>query len=531
MQDTMNPAAPAVPVYASAVTEAAQLKDQGNQDLQTRNVGGLLNVANKMGADTEAGRALVSTAKDIQDRGFQFKTLTAPIENAKTDGERNLAAANALRNVTEQPLYGQALIAFMMGNKEAAFNLATGGQVKTSVEFAKDNGNIIEVRANALGQPQSYFDRGLNRLLTPEEYSQRGGSVTDFDRTLAGKNLEQNRNKYNQAFSEEKVTNRALFTAFNGINGKVDTLDKLVSELKFGLPGDVYSNLVGTLSTAQGQSSTKSDSSTYLNQIQENASAGRGQKIDSALAAKLGIPNKYLGETFAIDGKYLVSKDNSVRVSTDGLRQQTDSASLASETSKNTTSNLESLLTSESFKAAIAGKPKDEQNKIVQKMRAALTLSNEVGSEITKTIDKYGKPSFISLPTSVTFADPQSQFAIQLETLRQNRDMINAYAPYFEEVAGVYDNAKTLPVPGTIGANFVNKDIFKDIRKNYAEKIQQIVETDFTNRSAKQARPAAQPTNASAPVAPPKASASNVGGRGTLAEQAAAILKQRESKR
>lgn len=505
MQETMNP--PAVTAYPSALIDAAQIKNQANQDLQTRNVDGLLNTATKIGSSTPEGRAIVDTAKDIQDRGFQFKTLTAPIENAKTDSERNLAAANALRNVTEQPLYGQALIAFMMGNKEAAFNLATGGQVKTSVEFAKDNGNIIEVRANALGQPQSYFDRGLGRLLTPEEYSQRGGSVTDFDRTLAGKNLEQNRGKYNQAFSEEKVANRALFTAFNGINGKVDTLDKLVSNVKFGLPADVYSNYVGTLSTAQSQSSTKSDSSTYLNQIQENASAGRGQKIDTALAAKLGIPNKYLGETFAIDGKYLVSKDNSVRVSTDGLKQQTDSASLASETAKNTTSNLESLLTSESFKAAIAGKPKEEQNKIVQQMRAALTLSNEIGSEITKTIDKYGKPSFISLPTSVTFADPQSQFMIQLETMRQNRDMINAYAPYFEDVAGVYDNAKTLPVPGTIGANFVNKDIFKDIRNNYADKIQQIVNTDFVSRSAKQAQPTAQPTTqprAAAPVAPPK---------------------------
>jgi hypothetical protein len=503
MQDTLNPPAPAVTAYPSALIDAAQIKNQANQDLQTRNVDGLLSTATKMGSGTPEGRAIVETVKDIQDRGFQFKTLTAPIENAKSDSERNLAAANALRNVTEQPLYGQALVAFMMGNKEAAFNLATGGQVKTSVEFAKDNGNIIEVRANALGQPQSYFDRGLGRVLTPEEYSQRGGSVTDFDRTLAGKNLEQNRGKYNQAFSEEKVANRALFTAFNGLNGKVDTLDKLVSNLKFGLPGDVYSNLVGTLATAQSQSSTKSDSSTYLNQIQENASAGRGQKIDTALAAKLGIPNKYLGETFSIDGKYLVSKDNSVRVSTDGLKQQTDSASLASETSKNTNSNLESVLTSESFKAAIAGKSKEEQGKIVQQMRAALTLSNEIGSEINKTVDKYGKPSFISLPTSVTFADPQSQFMIQLETLRQNRDMINAYAPYFEETAGVYDNAKTLPVPGTIGANFVNKDIFKEIRNNYADKIQQIVNTDFSNRSARQAQPAAQP-RAAGPVAPPQ---------------------------
>jgi len=404
----------------------------------------------------------------------------------------------------------------MMGNKEAAFNLATGGQVKTSVEFAKDNGNIIEVRANALGQPQSYFDRGLGRLLTPEEYSQRGGSVTDFDRTLAGKNLEQNRVKYNQAFSEEKVANRALFTAFNGINGKVDTLDKLVSNVKFGLPADVYANYVGTLSTAQGQSSSKTDATVFLNQFNQSASKGEGIKVGNEIGARLGVPSKYFNEIFSIDGKYLVSKDGQFRTSIDKLNQQTDSATLASETSKNTTSNLESLLTSESFKAAIAGKSREEQNKIVQQMRAALTLSNEIGSEITKTIDKYGKPSFISLPTSVTFSDPQSQFMIQLETMRQNRDMINAYAPYFEDTASVYDNAKTLPVPGTIGANFVNKDIFKDIRSNYADKIQQIVNTDFTNRSARQAQPAAQP-RAAGPVAPPKA-ASKPKARPSLAD-------------
>jgi hypothetical protein len=63
--------------------------------------------------------------------------------------------------------------------------------------------------------------------------------------------------------------------------------------------------------------------------------------------------------------------------------------------------------------------------------------------------------------------------------------------------------------------------------------MQQIVEADYQNRLAKQAQPAArtsaQPARAEA-VVPPKAAASNVGGRGTLAEQAAAILKQRELK-
>jgi hypothetical protein len=531
MQETPQLEAPAVPVYASAVNEAAQLKEQGNQDLQTRNVSGLLNVANKMGADSDAGRALVSTAKDIQDRGFQFKTLTAPIENARTEGERNLAAANALRNVTEQPLYGQALIAFMMGNKEAAFNLATGGQVKTSVEFAKDNGNIIEVRANALGQPQSYFDRGLGRLLTPEEYSKRGGSVTDFDRTLAGKNLEQNRVKYNEEFSKEKIANRALYSTFNTI--KLEPIQKLAEELKFGLPGDLYAKMMSIGTSALGQSSNRSDASQQLNQVIEGAGKSEGTTVTAEVAARLGLGREFANKQLGIDGKYLVVKGTNLRENIDNLKQRTSSTTVANETTKNVNSNLEGLLTEKSFQAGIAGKSPKEQAETVQKMRAFVSLLNEAGSTVSQAVDKYGKPDFISLPTNVSFADPQSQFMLQLESLRHNKDIINAYVPFFEEAAKVYDDAKTLPTPKQIQAAFVDRPIRGEIAENTAKRMQQIVEADYQNRLTKQAQPAArtsaQPARAEA-VAHPKAAASNVGGRGTLAEQAAAILKQRESK-
>jgi hypothetical protein len=531
MQETPQLEAPAVPVYASAVNEAAQLKEQGNQDLQTRNVSGLLNVANKMGADTDAGRALVSTAKDIQDRGFQFKTLTAPIENAKTEGERNLAAANALRNVSQQPLYGQALIAFMMGQKDKAFNLATGGEIKTEIQYARDNGNIIEVRTNALGQPQSYFDRGLGRLLTPEEHSQRLGSTTDFDRTLAAKNIEQNRVKYNEEFSKEKIANRALFTTFNTI--KLDQIQQLANELKFGIPADVYAKVIGIGTTALGQSSNRADASAALNQTIEGAGRSGGVKVTAELAARLGIPNKYLGETLAVDGKYLVAKGTDYRESIDNLKQRTNSTTVANETTKNISSNLENLLTEKSFQSAIAGMDPKKQAETVQKMRAFVSMLNEAGGAVSQAVDKYGKPDFISLPTAVSFADPQSQFMLQLESLRHNKDMVNAYVPFFEEAAKAYDDTKTLPTPKQIQAAFVTRPIRGEIAENTAKRMQQIVEADYQNRPTKQAQPAArtsaQPARAEA-VAPPKAAASNVGGRGTLAEQAAAILKQRESK-
>jgi hypothetical protein len=502
MQDTMNPQAPVVTAYPSAVIDAAQMKNQANQDLQTRNVDGLLNAAQKMGSGTPEGRAIVDTARDIQDRGFQFKTLTAPIENAKTPGERNLAAANALRNTTEQPQYGQALIAFMMGDKQAAFNLATGGVVKNSVEFAHDNGAIIDVRANALGEVQSYYDRELGRLLTPEEFSKRGGSVNSFDRTMAAKNQEQNRVKYNEAFSNEKISNRALFSTFNTI--QLDLIQNIANDLKFALPGDVYAKMLGNVTTALAQSNNRSDNSQALDQIIQGAGKSEGTTVTAEVAARLGLGREFANKRLGIDGKYLVVKGTDLRENIDNLKQRTNSTTVANETSKNTSSNLESLLTEKSFQAAIAGKRKEQQAEIMQKMRALMSFVNEAGSKISQAVDKYGKPDFISLPTAVSFADPQSQFMLQIEAIRHNKEIMNAYVPFFEEAAKAYDLSKTLPIPKQIQSAFVERPIRQEISDNTAKRMQQIVETDYQNRLVKQAQPAAQPAKAVAPVAPPK---------------------------
>ena len=93
---------------------------------------------------------------------------------------------------------------------------------------------------------------------------------------------------------------------------------------------------------------------------------------------------------------------------------------------------------------------------------------------------------------------------LQIEALRNNKEMINAYVPFFEEAAKVYDDAKTLPVPKQIQAAFVTRPIRGEIANNTAQRMQQIVEADYRNRTAQQAKPAAQPAKSSAPVAPPK---------------------------
>jgi len=507
MAEVIQQQAPSVTIYPSALQDAASIKDSANAALATRDTKGLINAAQQMGVDTPEGNATLKTAQEMQQRSNEFKSIVAPITEAKTDGERNIAAAKALRNVSQEPLYGQALIAFMMGQKEAAFNLATGGALKTTTEYAKDNGNIIQVTVNALGQPQGYFDVEQKRVLTPEEYSKRGGSVSDIDKTFAIKSAEENRSRYNSSFQNERIAVNKWTEAYAGLAPKLEFLDNFYRKAKTDLAPDDYAKMVGAIANSVGQSSTKSNASTYFNQINDNKSKGQSQKVDAGLAAKLGIPKELIGTEFSIDGNFLVSKSNNQKYDYGALKQQTDSASLASEASQNSQSTLESLVTSKKFQDSISGKSPEEKAKLIQQMKTAIQFGNEVGSELNKAVDQYGKPTFISLPTAASFTDTQAQAMTQLAQHKQNAEQIAAYRDHFDKNAKHYDESKTLPVPGAIGAAYTAKPIFNEIRDRWSNEIGKIMEGEYVARATRQqsaAKPKPQGQSA-APVAPPAA--------------------------
>jgi hypothetical protein len=507
MAEVIQQQAPSVTIYPSALQDAAAIKDGANAALATRDTKGLINAAQQMGVDTPEGNATLKTAQEMQQRANNFSQVVAPINSAKTDGERNIAAANALRNVSQEPLYGQALIAFMMGQKEAAFNLATGGALKTTTEYAKDNGNIIQVTVNALGQPQGYFDVEQKRVLTPEEYSKRGGSTSDIDKTFAIRSAEENRTRYNSSFQNERIAVNKWTEAYAGLAPKLEFLDNFYRKAKTDLAPDDYAKMVGAIANSVGQSSTKSNASTYFNQINDNKSKGQAQKVDAGLAAKLGIPKELIGTEFSIDGNFLVSKTNNQKYDYGALKQQTDSASLASEASQNSQSTLESLVTSKKFQDSISGKSPEEKAKLIQQMKTAIQFGNEVGSELNKAVDQYGKPTFISLPTAASFTDTQAQAMTQLAQHKQNAEQIAAYRDHFDKNAKHYDETKTLPVPGSIGAAYTAKPIFNEIRDRWSNEIGKIMEGEYVARATRQqsaAKPKPQGQSA-APVAPPAA--------------------------
>ena len=510
MAETIEQKAPvvtessSVTIYPSALQDAAAIKDGANAALANRDPKALINVAQQVGLDTSQGNAMLKTAQEMQQRSNDFKSIVEPINTAKTDGERNLAAAKALRNVSQEPLYGQALIAFMMGQKDTAFNLATGGALKTTTEYAKDNGNIIQVTVNALGQPQAYFDVEQKRTLTPEEYSKRGGSTSDIDKTFAMRSAEESRSTYNAAFKNERIAVNKWTEAYAGLAPKLEFLDKFYRTAKTDLAPDEYAKLVGAINQSVGQSSTKANSSTYFNQINDSKNKKESIKVDAGLAAKLRIPAQLIGTEFTVDGNYLVSKSNGSSYDYGLLKQQTDSANLSSEATQNSQSTLDSIVTSKKFQDSIAGKSPQEKARLIQEMKTAIQFGNEVGSELNKAVDQYGKPAFISLPTAASFTDTQAQAMVQLAQHKQNAEQIAAYRDHFDKNAKHYDDTKTLPVPGAIGAAYTSKPIFNEIRDRWSNDIARIFESEYVARGAKQTTAKPKPQGQStAPVAPP----------------------------
>lgn len=95
----------------------------------------------------------------------------------------------------------------------------------------------------------------------------------------------------------------------------------------------------------------------------------------------------------------------------------------------------------------------------------------------------------------------------QLAQHKQNAEQIAAYRDHFDKNAKHYDETKTLPVPGAIGAAYTAKPIFNEIRDRWSNEIGKIMEGEYVARATRQqsaAKPKPQGQSA-APLAPPAA--------------------------
>jgi hypothetical protein len=465
MQELMQPQ-PATVQNPNAIADAA---------IENRDVQGLTQIA-KDTIGTPASEVALRLAQTIEKGTADFNKLVAPIEKAGGVGtpEGNIQVANVFKTTVDNPQIGTALLKYVLGDKAGAVKQITGGDITKKISY-DNNGNQIEETHNALGEALSYFDPKLKRNLSKEEYAERVGGISSWENTLKGKTEALTRAKSSELFVKEEEQANNWYQLLQGQKPLLQENYNVLQKFKTDLDPKLYNQIVGSVSQSMGQASSKSNSKSALNQLTDALARGESVKIDDKIASALRLNPKFIGTSLEVKGDQLVSKDNNFKIDASKLKSLQETDSTSSESSKNAAQTMASLSEAERL---------GKINPIAaQQLRRVIENSQRMGVELSDATDKYGKPSFISLPTSASFIDKQAQTLAQSLTGLQNADQMENYIKYRRNAVDGHTRTNTVPLPGQIGTNYTLQPLSKEIRKFYADEISKVMNQEFTARS------------------------------------------------
>lgn len=489
--------APAVdPVSAQPVESVNEPEiKREDQAIANRDVDGLIQIA-KDNIGTPASDVAMRAAKTIEENSLKLTNLAAPIDKkgGVATPEGRLAFAEQFQTIADHPQWGNALIAYVMGDKKSAFLQVTGGNIKSQITYDNAGNQILE-RVNELGEPVSYTDRKTGKAISAAEYAQRVGGISAWENTLKGKSENEMRKQSQEALvkDEESANNWFQLTQnhkqFHAEN--YDTLNKLKSDI----PANLYNKIIGSVSQSLGQANASSNGKSVLNSLQDAASKGESVTVDNRISAATGVP---VGVVLRFKGEHGTSEGNTYSVNLNKLKQQTDTENISKEATQSASQTMASLAEAERLGQV--------SSVDAAKLRRVIENSQNMGREVAIATEKYGKPSFISLPTAASFVDKQAQVMAQSLQGMQNADQMDQYIKYRRDALEGHRQANTVPMPGEIGANYVKQDTSKAIRGFYSGEIEKVMNREY--EAKKGSASAAGQQQAGGAVAPTKASTS-----------------------
>lgn len=442
--------------------------------IENRDVQGLTQIA-KDTIGTPASEVAIRLAQTIEKGAADFNKLVAPIEKAGGVGtpEGRVQVANTFQSVADNPQWGTALLKYVMGDKMGAVKQVTGGDITKKISY-DNNGNQIEETHNALGEALSYFDPKLKRNISKEEYADRVGGISSWENTLKGKTEALTRADSTKLFVKEEEQANNWYQLLQGQKPLLQENYNVLQKFKTDLDPKLYNQIVGSVSQSLGQANSKSNSKSALNQLTDALARGESVKVDNNIASSLRLDPKLIGTTLEVKGNQLVSKDNSFKVDASKLKSLQETDNISSESSKNAAQTMASLAEAERL---------GKINPIAaQQLRRVIENSQQMGRELADATDKYGKPAFISLPTSASFVDKQAQTLAQALTGLQNADQMENYIKYRRNAVEGHTRTNTVPLPGQIGTNYTLQPLAKEIRKFYADEIGKVMNQEFVAR-------------------------------------------------
>jgi hypothetical protein len=336
-----------------------------------------------------------------------------------------------------------------LGDKQGAVKQITGGDITKKVTYDNNGDQILETQ-NALGEPLSYIDRKTGQPISEADYAQRVGGISSWENSLKGQTEKEIRKNSAAALvSEENQTNnwhqitQSHKPLYNEIYNTLQTF-------KTDLDPALYNQIVKNVSQSLGATNSKSNSKTLLNQLNDARNRGEGVTVDERISGKFGIPK---GIALELRGENYVSKDNKYSINLDKLKSEQDTNSAMNEATKNASQTISSIVEAERLKQL--------NPQAAARLRRVIESSQQIGKEMTDAVDKFGRPSIISLPTSANFVDKQAQVMSQA---LQGHTQTN-----------------TVPMPGQIGSAYVSQPLSKEIRNFYGNEINKVMSSEFTS--------------------------------------------------
>lgn len=485
MTDTFNP-------NQTAQNVATDTDQSYNNAISTRDTGKLLDIA-KTNPNTSVGDAAVNAVQHITNKAKEFASVIAPIDKAGGAGtpEGNIAAANAWTSAKDHPQWGTALISYLMGDKQNALNLVTGGKTEQKITYDK-NGTSYRKTVNALGETVNVVDQQTGMPISPKDYDTLGIGYSSYSDTQAAQLEKADKEKNLASLKESQVKNNS-WSALTDVHSPMfqeiyNNLGKIKSDLTPAQYADIFSKVNSSIGSAAAQSNNKS----LLSQFNNGVGFKVGEQVSKQVAASMGLEG-----IWSFNGKGGVTNDKGETKSFSELEQKQNTNNVSAENTKRFDQTQESAM-----KYAKLNGLSDEAT---TRLLRTIQLSHQIGQDQLELTNKVGKPMIVSLPGAFSIEDKQGQGRAQALQGMYNNEVMQAYRDWSNKEMIGYNKTKTIPDPAVLEANFVKSPAYLELKNKYAQQIQGVYNESFVKpQVAAPAKPAAAaPPPVAAPAATP----------------------------
>ena len=369
--------------------------------------------------------------------------------------------------------YGDAMMAYIAGDKTTAFNIITGGAVKSEMRYLPDTGRLVEVKTNALGNLVSVTDTKSGTIIPKNEYAALGGSLSSLDNTIAWKNKETNR-KFNA--DEFNNANAAMQNIGAASAAKAPLVDEHLGIMKefMNIPGMSKETRMDILNVASSQTNL-SRSLQKTRQALDQFTAGKGSEVGAedrrALEAALGPKG------FSINANNVIVDKTGTRVNDQSLNQLMDTQS--------NNATLDRSFTAQQANLAAKVQAGILTNEQFIKLERALQLSTQIEKINADVATKYGNPVFTVPTENANMLDQAHRPVAQALQEKFNIDAVGLFNTWKEDQLKMARRAEQnfVPTPGQLENAFTKTDEYKGLQKKYSKQIKDVINTPYLARS------------------------------------------------